>query len=33
MFDQVVRRAPQMFALAVAVLRDKYHEIGHLEDE
>jgi hypothetical protein len=30
MFAQVVRRAPQMFAWAVAILRDKYREIGHL---
>jgi hypothetical protein len=33
MFAQVVRRAPQMFAWAVAILRDKYREIGHLIGE
>jgi hypothetical protein len=33
MFAQVVRRAPQMFARVVTILRGKYLEIGHLSGE
>jgi len=33
MFSWMVRRAPGMFAWAVAIFRDKYHEIDPLKGE